>query len=93
MIIEKVKTDFDVIVERYIELKNEESTLKEQVEATKKDIVSRMNGQEKVVTDYHTVTNKEQIRDGIDLNKLKALYPEAYNACFKPSIYPVLRTK
>lgn len=92
-IIKKEKTDFDIKVEAYIEEKHNLKTLESKVNALKADIISDMAGQEEVITDYHKVTNKEQIRDGVDLAKLKKEFPEAYSACFNPSIFPVLRAK
>lgn len=93
MIIVKEKTEFDILVEKYIEKKNLKKATEEEIESMGKEIVSSMHGQEIVTTDYHRVTNKEQIRDGVDLQKLKEEYPEAYSACFKPSIFTVLRAK
>lgn len=93
MIIVKEKTEFDILVEKYLEKKNLEKTIKEEVESMKKEIVSSMHGEESITTDYHKVTNKEQIKDGVDLQMLKELFPEAYKKCFKPSIFPVLRAK
>lgn len=93
MIIIKEKTEFDILVEQYIEKKNLKKATEEEIESMGKEIVLSMHGQESITTDYHKVTNKEQIRDGVDLQKLKEQYPEAYKACFKPSIFTVLRAK
>lgn len=89
----KAKTDFDYKVEEYIEAKHNKKFYEEKEKELKTVIVSMMNDMDTVITDYHKVTNKEQIKDGVDLEKLRKEYPEAYKACFKPSIFPVLRAK
>ena len=89
----KEKTEFDYKVEEYLEAKHNENFYEKRVKELKAEIVSMMNDLEEMETDYHKVTNKEQIKDGIDLEKLRKEFPEAYKACFKPSIFPVLRAK
>lgn len=93
MIITKEKQPIDFTLEKYLETKNLIKRLEEEADALKKEIVSCLDGKEELSTDFHKVTNKEQIRDGVDLKKLKELFPQAYSDCFKPSIYPVLRVK
>lgn len=93
MIITKEKTEIDFTIEKYMELKNMIKQFETQVDELKKEIICAMNEKDELITDYHKATNKEQIKDGIDLNKLKKDYPDAYANCFKPSIFPVLRVK
>ena len=89
----KEKTEFDYKVEEYIEAKHNKAYYEKMEKELKAEVVALMNDMEEVITDFHKVTNKEQIKDGVDLEKLRKEYPEAYKACFKPSIFPVLRAK
>ena len=93
MIITKEKKQIDITIEQYIETKNMIKELETQIENLKKEIVASMNGSDELITDYHKATNKEQIKDGIDLKQLKELFPDVYSKCFKPSIFPVLRVR
>lgn len=93
MIMNKGKVTIDSTIEKYLEIKNTIKQLEEENERLKIEIVQAMNGKEELVTDFHKVTNKEQIRDGIDLKKLKENFPSIYGECFKPSIFTTLRVK
>jgi predicted phage-related endonuclease len=89
----KEKAAIDSTIEKYLEIKNTIKQLEEENEQLKIEIIQAMNGKEELVTDFHKITNKEQIRDGIDLKKLKENFPSIYSECFKPSIYNTLRVK
>lgn len=93
MIITKEKTSIDFTIEKYLETKNTIKQLEEEIEKLKIEIVAAMNGSDELTTDFHKATNKEQIRDGIDLKKLKENFPSIYSECFKPSIFTTLRVK
>lgn len=93
MIITKEKKPVDLTIEKYLETKNMIKQLEEETERLKQEIIAAMGEHDEIITDYHRATNKEQIRDGIDLKKLKELFPSAYGECFKPSIFNTLRVK
>ena len=93
MVITKEKVQIDYTIEKYLETKNMIKELETQVENLKKEIVESMNGSDEIITDFHKATNKEQIKDGVDLKQLKDLFPDVYSKCFKPSIFPVLRVR
>ena len=87
MNIKAEKTSLDIMAEKYIEKKNLIKKLEEELDAMKADIIPLMEGKDNISTYFHKITNKEQIRDGINLQKLKEDYPDAYSNCFKPSIF------
>jgi len=93
MIITKEKISIDYTIERYLETKNMIKQLEEETEKLKSEIIAAMDGNDELTTDFHKATNKEQIRDGIDLKKLKENFPSIYGECFKPSIFTTLRVK
>jgi len=93
MIIAKEKISIDYTIEKYLETKNMIKQLEEETEKLKSEIIAAMDGNDELKTDYHKATNKEQIRDGIDLKKLKENFPAIYGECFKPSIFTTLRVK
>ena len=93
MTITKEKKSIDFTIEKYLETKNMIKQLETEVNAMKTEIILAMGNNDELVTDFHKATNKEQIKDGVDIAKLKELFPDAYSKCFKPSIFPVLRVK
>lgn len=93
MTITKEKTSIDFTIEKYLETKNMIKQLETEVNAMKAEIILAMGNNDELTTDFHKATNKEQIKDGVDIAKLKELFPDAYCKCFKPSIFPVLRVK
>lgn len=93
MIISKEKKNIDFTIEKYLETKNTVKQLESEIENLKQEIIAAMGENDELTTDYHKATNKEQIRDGVDIKKLKELFPSAYSECFKPAIFNTLRVK
>ena len=72
-------------------LEKQKKELDQQRKALYIRIAEQMGEAEAARCDDITLTYKTSIRDGIDLGKLKAAYPEAYSACRRTSVSRTFR--